>query len=100
MADIRSNQNQQTRDPWHAVSVVASQTACAAATALRGKRVLSNDAPRLPLPDCTHPLNCGCTYRHYPDRRVGPRRASERGMAARPVPQERRRQPGRRADDR
>ena len=103
MADTRSSRNQQARsprDPWHAVSVVASPTACAAVTALRGKRVLSDHAPRLPLADCTRPLNCACTYRHYPDRRGAPRRATERGMAARAVLQERRREPGRRADDR
>jgi len=62
---------------WHAVSVIADGTACHAALALGDQRFLSAEAPRLPLEDCSKPGGCRCRYRHYPDRRVGPRRAME-----------------------
>jgi hypothetical protein len=77
-------------NPWHAVAVIASRTPCQAATQLAGRRFLSADAPRLPLPQCTWPMRCGCTYRHYEDRRVNLRRGADRGMYGRTVPVERR----------
>ena len=67
------------KEPWHAVSVESGPEGCPPATGLRMKRVLSSDAPRLPLADCVWPWKCRCTYRHYSDRRAGPRRASELG---------------------
>jgi hypothetical protein len=87
------------RDPWHAVSVVSGPTACAAATELRAKRFLPQDAPRLPMPNCSCPLTCTCTFRHYSDRRATPRRASELGRPWRAVVPERRKINGRRAGD-
>ncbi|MFO1466213.1 MAG: hypothetical protein U1F35_07230 [Steroidobacteraceae bacterium] len=62
---------------WHAVSVIADGSACQAALALVDTRFLSAEAPRLPLDGCTKVGGCRCRYRHYPDRRVGPRRAVE-----------------------
>jgi len=50
-----------------------------------GNRGVSAVAPRLPLPSCTWSWPCKCTYRHYPERRVTPRRAFDRGLAARGV---------------
>jgi hypothetical protein len=85
---------------YHCVSVVAGIDACAAARALAGARLLSAEAPRLPLAGCTMPDACRCTYVHHDDRRAGPRRASERGGLADPWSlTERRREGGRRATD-
>ncbi len=67
---------------WHAVTIATGVHACTAVEACKGKRFLSRDAPRLPLPDCTAP-ECHCIYRHYPDRRKAERRGDE---LARPAP--------------
>jgi hypothetical protein len=66
------------REPWHAVSVVGGPKACPAVEALRDKRFLSADAPRLPLPDCTSVWRCKCAYKHHIDRRGTPRRSIDR----------------------
>lgn len=58
---------------WHAVGIVTRPSACAAAQSCKGKRFLSSRAPRLPLTGCDA-AECGCKYRHYEDRRDGPRR--------------------------
>jgi hypothetical protein len=87
--------------PWHAVSVVTGRWCCDAARSFIGTRFLSREAPRLPLAQCSAAEACSCSYRHHPDRRTTPRRKDEamgiRRMA--PVPNERRGDRGRRADD-
>ena len=92
-----------TRTPqmrYHCVTVNSGGYGCPAAEALRGIRLLSADAPRLPLPDCTQPERCRCTFKHYDDRRIRPRRARERGEIADPwSTTERRRASGRRSTD-
>jgi len=87
------------KDPWRAVSIVGGPGACPAATELNAKRFLPQDAPRLPMLDCTWPSKCTCVYRHHADRRATPRRASELGRPWRVVVPERRKVHGRRADD-
>jgi len=86
--------------PWHAVSIVPRGAACNEAIALREKRFLSGEAPLLPLPGCPQQEQCSCIYKHYADRREGPRRSSETGgvRMARP-PAERRIGRGRRKND-
>src|SRR5512144_1085089 len=64
---------------WHAVSVIGGLAPCPAAIAIRQKRMLSDEAPRLPLPECTSPGRCQCRYQHHTDRRVTLRRAVDRG---------------------
>lgn len=64
---------------WHAVTVVLRESSCAAAALCRNTRFLAREAPRLPLPKCAHPEQCPCTFRHYEDRRNGPRRTAELG---------------------
>ena len=86
-------------DQWHAVSVVVGALPCPAATELSTKRFLPQDAPLLPMPNCAWPPKCRCVYRHYADRRAGPRRASERGRPWRAMVPERRKLEGRRAED-
>jgi len=63
---------------YHCVSVVPGKMSCAAALAIHGQRLLSPEAPRLPLGNCETPGECNCTYQHHDDRRAGPRRARER----------------------
>jgi hypothetical protein len=85
---------------YHCVSVVPCTKACAAAKLLKGVRILSAQAPRLPLANCDTPTSCQCTYRHYDDRRAGARRARERGELADPwAATDRRRWQGRRESD-
>jgi len=73
-----------TRLRYHCVSVVGGANACAAAKAVALVRILSAEAPRLPLKDCDHPHACTCKYRHFDDRRAGPRRAGEEGRLVKP----------------
>jgi len=84
---------------WHAVSVKPGPRACDAALAGADRRWLSREAPMLPLPGCSRPDNCGCTYQHHDDRRSGGRRADEIDAFSRPhrVGQERRARKTRRA---
>ena len=60
---------------WHAVSVKPGEGACSAAVSGKNRRWLSREAPLLPLPGCTRPDTCKCTYNHHDDRRAGSRRA-------------------------
>ena len=71
------------KDPWKGVAILAEDSACAAAIQLRGKRFLSRNAPRLPLPECTRQDQCHCKYRHLRDRRGPPRRAGDEGSLLR-----------------
>src|SRR5580704_1203001 len=91
------------KQQWHAVSVVAGPGACPATEGLRQKRFLSDEAPSLPLPECSSPWRCKCIYRHFSDRRANPRRVTDRGTSSSPrVGKERRERlgkRGRRADD-
>lgn len=86
-------------DPYHAVSILPGKGACPAAFRFSGKRFLSVQAPRLPLPTCDH-AHCECRFKHHHDRRAGPRRRSDQGMMTGLYNgEERRRTLGRRADD-
>lgn len=60
------------RNPFRAVGVVPGKNCCQASQ--QGTRYLCEEAPRLPLSACTNPSGCRCTYRHFEDRRKGPRR--------------------------
>jgi len=55
---------------FHAVSIKYVSSACEAARSMKDKRFLSNEAPRLPLPDCDV-VQCKCRFVHYRDRRTG-----------------------------
>lgn len=94
MTDARS------RLRYHCVSIVGGTAACPAVHELGSQRLLSADAPRLPLATCDRPEQCQCTYRHFDDRRVGPRRAIDSGRPRSSWQQpERRHFRGRRATD-
>ncbi|MGH8249479.1 MAG: hypothetical protein ACREVI_02080 [Steroidobacteraceae bacterium] len=62
---------------WHAVSVKPCGTACNAAVSGKNRRWLSREAPMLPLPGCTQPDTCRCTYQHHDDRRARSRRSDD-----------------------
>ncbi len=94
-------------NPWHAVAISTGSTCCKAAQQLKQTRFLSSQAPTLPLKGCTLSKACHCKYKHFSDRRSGPRRATEselfqnalaRHTAAAWI-QERRSRRGRRATD-
>jgi hypothetical protein len=91
------------RHPWHAVSIIAGPEACPASKGLRQERFLSDEAPPLPVPECSSPGRCKCIYRHHSERRAFLRRATDRGGLPNPkVGKEMREGPqarGRRADD-
>jgi hypothetical protein len=87
------------RRRWHAVAIVGTAEACAAAKACKDNRFLSVDAPRLPLAGCDARC-CDCRYTHFDDRRRGARRAEERtGAPKKRVNAEQRKRSGRRATD-
>jgi hypothetical protein len=65
---------------YHAVTIAVGARSCAGAKALQERRFLSREAPKLPLANCDL-LNCECVYTHHADRRRGPRRAREMGVA-------------------
>ena len=86
------------KEPWKAVAILADDSACAAAKELQGKRFLSRNAPRLPLPECTKQDRCECKYRHLRDRRGPPRRTGDEGTGLRTIQKtlKERRRPGER----
>ena len=65
---------------FHAVSIQPGRRCCHEARALQGQRFLSREAPALPLRNCNCE-NCMCLYQHHDDRRAGPRRARDMGVA-------------------
>lgn len=84
---------------YHAVSIVAGPRCCAQVTALKGVRLLSLEAPRLPLAGCSCPDGCSCRFQHYDDRRSGSRRSELRSAKGASVTDNRRRSLGRRDSD-
>jgi hypothetical protein len=58
-----------TRLPYHAISCRSGAGNCAAVEALKDQRFLVEDAPQLPLADCTSSERCKCKYLHHEDRR-------------------------------
>ena len=88
-------------NPWHAVSIVPGPIVCESAMQRYGERLLSAEAPRLPLANCQNPAQCTCHYRHHTDRRATRRRARDNGLSNRSYSgEERRNGPhGRRATD-
>lgn len=86
---------------YHAVTIVAGPAACEQALAVKDVRLLSLEAPRLPLVGCTNAEGCQCRFQHHADRRAGPRRSAMRSGRYNVVATDdsRRRLPGRRDSD-
>jgi len=57
-------------NPYSAVSIRCAAGACAGAQSLEGQRYLGDEAPVLPLEECTS-SRCDCRYQHHVDRRTG-----------------------------
>jgi len=89
--------------PFHAVAIKPGKQACAEAIAMKGRRFLSSEAPRLPLAGCRNGA-CTCVYQHYQDRRSRVERRDPYGLRTasweQPDQQERRARRGRRYTDR
>jgi len=62
---------------YQCVEIIAGINACAEARALNNVRLLSAEAPVLPLRTCDTPADCQCVYAHFSDRRHRPRREDE-----------------------
>jgi hypothetical protein len=88
------------RKPFAAVSIVCDDaTACPEAKAYAGKRILSTDFPKLPLPNCSA-KSCSCSFHYFSDRRKGQRRDEETGIFDAPFEgPDRRQDSGRRTQD-
>jgi len=54
---------------YRAVAIHHGGVCCRSAAAIDGKRFLANNAPKLPLANCTSPGLCECEYRVLHDRR-------------------------------
>jgi hypothetical protein len=63
--------------PYHGVEIKACGPACDAVKRLSGKRFLADEAPLIPLSDCTlKSAGCDrCVYVHFDDRRAHRRRS-------------------------
>lgn len=57
---------------YHCVEILIPYDACDAVVDLHGKRFLSAEAPKIPLPGCGQ--SCGCRFKHHNDRRHEERR--------------------------
>jgi hypothetical protein len=78
MAGKNSHRAGAVRLKFHAVSIVPGKQCCAQVQAVQGVRLLSAEAPRVPLVGCTMPGQCQCRYQHHEDRRGSPRRTEHR----------------------
>lgn len=88
------------RSLFHAVTIQPSDDfMCSEVERLLGERYLSEDAPSLPLAECSQPSACRCVYQHFDDRRTNVRRESDMGLPQREVQPEARRGTGRRITD-
>ncbi len=88
------------RKLFHGVSIHANpDIACDAARDLENVRFLADDAPMLPLGNCSNPAGCRCKYQHYDDRRTEARRESDVGLPIKDHPNDARNGVGRRVTD-
>jgi hypothetical protein len=60
-----------SKNPWAAASVVPGKDCCQAAKRIKGIRYLGNEAPKLPLRECSAPHACACHFQKHEDRRTG-----------------------------
>ena len=88
------------RKLFHGVSIISDEeSACEDASNLKNVRFLADDAPMLPLADCSNPAGCRCKYQHYDDRRTEARRESDVGLPMKDHPNDARNGVGRRVTD-
>jgi len=88
------------RKLFHGVSIRPGESgACEAAQNLENRRFLADEAPMLPLADCSNPTDCRCKYQHFDDRRTDARRESDIGLPMKDHPNDARTGAGRRVTD-
>lgn len=75
LQEVRPGKAMTETSAFHAISIKYSRDACDAAKALTGRRFLSSEPPRLPLPGCDG-RDCHCQFNHHSDRRSGSERRS------------------------
>jgi len=61
--------------PYRAVTIAHPAKCCEAVKALAGQRLLASRAPSLPLPACSLPDQCKCSFQKHEDRRDSDRRS-------------------------
>ena len=66
--------------PYQAISIHHGVTCCTVAKKASGIRVLSRNAPPLPLAECTMRDTCKCQYIKHQDRRGESRRMMDYGF--------------------
>ena len=72
----------QTRPHYPGVEAMpGSSDCCAAVTVIAGRRLLTDEAPHLPLASCDQP-KCRCRYQQYDDRRTNARRDADIGISS------------------
>jgi hypothetical protein len=92
------------KNRFKAVSIISHGERCPESQALKGERFLPNEAPAIPLQDCSVE-QCNCRYSRHVDRRSGEgrrRTISPAGDGARelnPDKQSRRKNGGQRPND-
>lgn len=70
-----------TRQIFHGVAIEPGPAErCQAVLDLVNVRYLADEAPMLPLNECSNPGGCNCTYQHFDDRRTQSRRESDVGL--------------------
>ena len=79
--DLAPRQAKATGGRFGAVEIRIRRGACEAARALEGQRLLSKEAPALPLPACTA-AQCSCKFAKWSDRRAEARRLEHGGLSA------------------
>jgi len=85
---------------FHGVAIRPRGDACCQAVeGLGTQRFLSEDAPLLPLTECSNPQGCRCVYEHFEERRDSLRRETDVGMPVRLHQDEKRAGHGRRITD-
>jgi hypothetical protein len=85
-------------NPYHAVGIAPGAASCKAVAGHKGRRYLSAEAPKLPLPACDA-RSCQCRFVHFEDRRDGDDRRHLMMDARGHLARERRRGRGSRATD-
>ena len=76
----RSARRAKPNSEFRGVEVIPDANACCtAAKALSGRRLLADEAPQLPMPDCDQ-ASCQCRFQQYSDRRTDLRRDADAGI--------------------
>ncbi len=80
-----------------AVKIVSVESRpCLEVKRLFSEVYLCNEAPLVPLQNCTNKENCGCRYKHLADRRTTARRVTDNGLPDKHLGKDRRKKIDRR----